>query len=100
MFNRIIWPLLIAAVLYLAYAAFKGTAERLIDVQNQGPSIEEQILSDLDFFYEEFSQRQLMRLKAAEKENLVSVDRVDEPDPGLARLLRGTGSPTGLRKQS
>ena len=93
MLKRIIWPLLIAAVLYLAYAAFQGTAERLIDVQDKGPSSEEQILSDLDFFYEEFSQRQLMRLKAAEKENLVSVDRIAEPRPRISEVIERYGRP-------
>lgn len=93
MVKRIIWPLLTAGVLYLAYGAFEGTTERLADVRDKGPSIEERVLSDADFFYEEFSQRQLMRLRTAEKEGLVSVDRVAEPRPRISEVIAQYGQP-------
>ena len=50
MLKRIIWPLLIGEVLYLADRVFEGTTGRLAEVQEKGPSIEEQILSDADLF--------------------------------------------------
>jgi len=93
LFKRVIWPLLIAGVLYLAYAAFKGTADRLVEVQDQGPSIEERILSDGEFFFEEFSQRQLLRLKAAETQSLGTVERVSEPRPKISEVIEWYGEP-------
>jgi hypothetical protein len=99
-FNRIVWPLLIGAVLYIAYAAFRGTMEQLMDVQEQatkGPSIGEQILSDRDFFFEEFAQRQLVQLKVI-KDDLVSVARIPEPRPALDEIRSRYGEPDRIEE--
>ena len=93
MFNRIIWPVLIAAVLYFSYQASKGTLERMDDLEEEGPSIAEQILAEREFFFEEFAQRQLVQLREVEDKNVVSVDFVPEPRPKLSEIVARYGEP-------
>ena len=93
MFKRVIWPLLIVGILYLAYAGLETTTDRLSDVQDHGPSVEEEILSDGELFFDEFSQRLLLRLKAAETEKLGTVERVPEPGPSISEVIEWYGEP-------
>ena len=93
MFNRIVWPVLIAAVLYLAYQASKGAFDRVADLEEEGPSVAEQILADREFFFEEFAQRQLVQLGEVEDKDVVSVDGVSEPRPKLAEIIARYGEP-------
>jgi len=93
MFNRIVWPVLIAAVLYFAYQASKGAIDRMADLEEEGPSVAEQILADREFFFEEFAQRQLVQLREAEDKDVVSADSVPEPRPKLAEIIARFGEP-------
>lgn len=94
MVSRIAWLLIIGAVFYGGYRGVLIALEHFTVVTTeQETPIEEQILLDTDFFFQDFGKEKAILLRTFEEGETFHIDRVAEPRPKLQELVARYGEP-------
>jgi hypothetical protein len=95
MVSRIAWLLIIAAVFYGGYRGARIAMEHFtaeLTTEDETP-IEEQILQDTDFFFEDFGKKNIILFRTFEEGETYHIDGVVEPRPTFESIVSRYGEP-------